>query len=642
MFESYNPLYNILNYLNTTSKFIKYNKTRGRNSIVQDTNITTRSQSTSSYISIASSIDYTTQIEAQNNSWAEQMDIEEGTGISIYIVLSNIQYLNLLSFNFSIQPQAKNTTQIVNNKAVNIFNTSTSSIDNTNTSIEANIIPYYSGAPTDSQLWDRVFTFTSLFGTEKFLVGDTRNIVCSFQCIVIFIKQRNITDKNINNFPQLQEFEFSAQKLLFAIYKSGQDKFSVNTNGLFFRIAIAKQFKKLAKSPQCRNNTKERVSRVPLFILSCPSTIVLAKSKFTITNKPFAQITKLSIENVLKIYKVFLALLSKNIIEMHNAVFKPQTQKYPKISMTTKSPFRKHIIVPITENNRNFILYLADTHINILNRHLQSIKLDIFIDCIYLLQNDIVFTTNKVAKTSNLIIIEKYIKDLEDINEDNTITPHLPQSKSFLKILGIPYYRNNLFNSISSSQIEDIILYTAMFNNITLVLYPQIVKVSPKSNIAIIWVNIWDSQNGIKAKSIINRSFNLKRHITTVRGMNMNPEIPQCRNCWKQGHTTFVYRVHDTKYQKYNSLHKLEYYCELAWYCKTNPKTNPSQLKIRQGKLYPHQFKYINYKDEYQADNANCLFWKHKFNCEQHTKKAQELKKIRAYSIHLSMSGNRQ
>jgi len=71
MFESYNPLYNILNYLNTTSKFIEYNKTRDRNSIVQDTNITTRSQSTSSYISIASSIDYTTQIEAQNNSWAE-------------------------------------------------------------------------------------------------------------------------------------------------------------------------------------------------------------------------------------------------------------------------------------------------------------------------------------------------------------------------------------------------------------------------------------------------------------------------------------------------------------------------------------------------------------------------------------------
>jgi len=168
--------------------------------------------------------------------------------------------------------------------------------------------------------------------------------VCSLQCIAIFIKQRNITGKNINNISQLQEFEFSAWELLSAIYKSGWYKFSVNTNGLSFRTAVAKQFKKPAKSSQCRNNTKKRVSRVPPPILPHPSTTVLAKSKFTIANKSFAQVTKSSIENVLKIYEAFSALLLKKIIEIHNTAFKPQTQKHPKISMTTKSPLRKYII----------------------------------------------------------------------------------------------------------------------------------------------------------------------------------------------------------------------------------------------------------------------------------------------------------
>jgi len=149
MFESHNPPYNIPNHLNTTSKFTEHNETRGRNPIVQDTNTTTRSQSTSSYISVALSIDYATQIEAQNNSWAEQMDIEKGTGASMYATLSNTQHLNLQSFNFSIQPQAENTTQIANNKAVDISNTPTGSIDNTNTSIEANVILYHSDAPID-------------------------------------------------------------------------------------------------------------------------------------------------------------------------------------------------------------------------------------------------------------------------------------------------------------------------------------------------------------------------------------------------------------------------------------------------------------------------------------------------------------
>ena len=78
------------------------------------------------------------------------------------------------------------------------------------------------------------------------------------------------------------------------------------------------------------------------------------------------------------------------------------------------------------------------------------------------------------------------IKDLKDINEDNTITSYLLQSKSFLKILGVLYYRNNSSNPIFFSQIKDVILHTAMFNNITLAVYPQIVKASPKSDIAII------------------------------------------------------------------------------------------------------------------------------------------------------------
>ena len=84
------------------------------------------------------------------------------------------------------------------------------------------------------------------------------------------------------------------------------------------------------------------------------------------------------------------------------------------------------------------------------------------------------------------MVICDNIKDLKDINEDNTMTSYLPQSKSFLKILDVLYYRNNSSNPIFFSQIEDVILHTTMFNNITLALYPQIVKALPKSDIAII------------------------------------------------------------------------------------------------------------------------------------------------------------
>jgi len=50
---------------------------------------------------------------------------------------------------------------------------------------------------------------------------------------------------------------------------------------------------------------------------------------------------------------------------------------------------------------------------------------------------------------------------------------------------------------------------------------------------AIIWFDIWDSQNGSKAKLLINHFFNFGRHIATIRATNMNPGVPQYHNCWK-------------------------------------------------------------------------------------------------------------
>ena len=34
---------------------------------------------------------------------------------------------------------------------------------------------------------------------------------------------------------------------------------------------------------------------------------------------------------------------------------------------------------------------------------------------------------------------------------------------------------------------------------------PRVIKVSPKSDMAIVWIDIWDTQNGNNAKKIINK-----------------------------------------------------------------------------------------------------------------------------------------
>lgn len=52
---------------------------------------------------------------------------------------------------------------------------------------------------------------------------------------------------------------------------------------------------------------------------------------------------------------------------------------------------------------------------------------------------DAIVTTNKVAAISNLNIVKKYMKNLNNVNSSDVMNPKLPQSKSYLKILGILY-----------------------------------------------------------------------------------------------------------------------------------------------------------------------------------------------------------
>ena len=141
-------------------------------------------------------------------------------------------------------------------------------------------------------------------------------------------------------------------------------------------------------------------------------------------------------------------------------------------------------------------------------------------------------------------IIDKYIKNSNDINSLQVEDAHLPMSKSYLKIIGIPYYPYpDHQTKLTSNDIENILKQNHIFDNISLASKPRVIKVSPKSDMALVWIDIWDIQSGKNAKMLINRYFNIGNFIATIRGANMNPGVPLCKNCWKWGHTTLSCRI---------------------------------------------------------------------------------------------------
>ena len=134
----------------------------------------------------------------------------------------------------------------------------------------------------------------------------------------------------------------------------------------------------------------------------------------------------------------------------------------------------------------------SSTHIANINRVLKNIKSEVMAEFIYIEKNRLVITTNKVASTLDLQTIEKYMKNLYSVKADNIESLRLPQSKSFLKIIGILYISEITNFYIMLDEIESIIKANYIFNNIVLASKPRVIKVLSKSDISIIWINIWD------------------------------------------------------------------------------------------------------------------------------------------------------
>jgi len=176
-------------------------------------------------------------------------------------------------------------------------------------------------------------------------------------------------------------------------------------------------------------------------------------------------------------------------------------------------------------------IVLSYKHVANINRALKDIKSDIMADFIQADHWDLTITTNKVISSSNLSIIENYIKNIDIIKLDDIIVSRLSQLKSYLKILGILYLIENTNISITSNIVQRIIKSIYIFNNIILVYKPRVIKALPKLNMTAIWVNIWNTQSRSKAKELINRYFNIGSYIITVCRTNMNLDILQCKNC---------------------------------------------------------------------------------------------------------------
>ena len=238
------------------------------------------------------------------------------------------------------------------------------------------------------------------------------------------------------------------------------------------------------------------------------------------TTKPknrllYAQASAPKVDEILKLKANYPSLLAKKINSIYETINNSGKVK-PGINIAMKDPSGKQIIIPIGNNNKARFMASLSLQITNINSVLRNIKSDVMADFVWAEQLGIIITMNKVALPLDLQTIENYVKNVDYINFNDIKMSCLPQSKFYLKIIGISYLMKNTNTLMNSSVVETIIKNNHIFNNISLASKLQVIKISPKSDIAIIWLDIWGVQSGSKAKCLINRYFNVRSYIPTI------------------------------------------------------------------------------------------------------------------------------
>jgi len=89
----------------------------------------------------------------------------------------------------------------------------------------------------------------------------------------------------------------------------------------------------------------------------------------------------ISISEVIKIKETFSSIGTKKIDQINNIV-KGTSKLKPHIQMTMKGPSRKHVIIPMSNNNNMKFMKNSSMHITNINRVLRNAKSEVLVDFI--------------------------------------------------------------------------------------------------------------------------------------------------------------------------------------------------------------------------------------------------------------------
>jgi len=151
------------------------------------------------------------------------------------------------------------------------------------------------------------------------------------------------------------------------------------------------------------------------------------------------------------------------IISMHQASLdsanaSQESSSRPDVSRTlkmmTQGPTRHQVLVPLNSAATKLIVTNAASAVQSCNKGLVEAHSKLRVESVHKAWDGVSMSTNSVASAAELEVIKQWLKKTAGLGESTEVEPCLPQSKSFLKILDVPYYDSKSSLPITSAQVR--------------------------------------------------------------------------------------------------------------------------------------------------------------------------------------------
>ena len=220
-------------------------------------------------------------------------------------------------------------------------------------------------------------------------------------------------------------------------------------------------------------------------------------------------------------------------------------------------------------------------------------------------------TTNKVPKPVELEFASKVVQHYLGTPK-NQPWVGLPQSKSYLKIVQAPAFRNPSLppTPANSTTMEDVL--KAMSDSPMRQIFdeklagpPRVARVANKSSEATIYFEIWDSQTGFTASKLINKKIPILHRVGIIVGASAErgAGAPFCDRCCRFGHTNQGCRAVAPVCPRCTGPHTGPEHRMFAGCCKGADPTVTT---------CPHRHldRCVNCGGPHAATDRRCIFWK--------------------------------